>query len=89
MLPDELLDDLLFDARVQHVGHQTGISQDVTGTAWPLWDNRLWFRTGEIYHFPLDSTPEDRLKGEKTVSICIRGQLLWTYSLLIQKLACL
>lgn len=36
MLPDELFDDLLFDARVQHVGHQTGISQDVTGATWSL-----------------------------------------------------
>lgn len=36
VLPDELFDDLLFDARVQHVSHQAGVSQNVTGATWSL-----------------------------------------------------
>lgn len=36
VLPDELFDDLLFDARVQHVRHQAGVSQHVTGATWSL-----------------------------------------------------
>lgn len=36
VLPDELFDDLLFDARVQHVGHQAGVSQHVTRATWSL-----------------------------------------------------
>lgn len=36
VLPDELFDDLLFDARVQHVSHQAGVSQHVAGTTGSL-----------------------------------------------------
>lgn len=31
VLPDELFDDLLFDAGVQHVSHQAGVLKHVTG----------------------------------------------------------
>lgn len=47
VLPDELLDDLLFDARVQHVGHQAGVSQHVTGATWSL-DGVFFFRKLQV-----------------------------------------
>lgn len=33
VLPDELFDDFLFDARVQHVSHQAGVPKHVTGAS--------------------------------------------------------
>lgn len=40
VLPDELLDDFLFDARVQHVGHQAGVSEHVAGADGSLRANK-------------------------------------------------
>lgn len=40
MLPDKLFDDFLFDARVQHIGHQAGVSQHITGPHGSLKANR-------------------------------------------------
>lgn len=49
VLPDELLDDFLFDAWVQHVGHQAGVSEHVAGPHRSLHANNqtlVWCKAG-------------------------------------------
>lgn len=41
MLSDELFDDFLFDAWVEHICYQTGVSQHITGTTGSLTDWKI------------------------------------------------
>lgn len=79
VLPDELFDDFLFDARVQHVGHQAGVSEHIAGPHGSLNAKRavqsqamVWCKTGEAREDTAGKEHDDlgSLRGEGLFKIC-------------------